>query len=100
MSEQAQEKGLVSAGSEADAQGSPPDTVSDRKREANRQNAQHSTGPRTPEGKAASSQNAVKHGIFVKQLSQGASPEAIAEMESFLQEMREHYQPVGKIEEM
>jgi hypothetical protein len=31
---------------------------------ANRLNAQKSTGPRTSEGKAAVSQNAVKHGLF------------------------------------
>ena len=31
--------------------------------EANRRNAQHSTGPRTAEGKAASSMNALKSGI-------------------------------------
>jgi hypothetical protein len=30
---------------------------------ANRRNAQRSTGPRTPEGKAAVSQNALKHGL-------------------------------------
>ena len=33
---------------------------------ANRQNAQKSTGPRTPEGKAAVSQNAVKHGLLAR----------------------------------
>ncbi|MHC4331688.1 MAG: hypothetical protein ACYSWW_26580 [Planctomycetota bacterium] len=31
---------------------------------ANRENAKKSTGPRTPEGKTAVSQNAVKHGLF------------------------------------
>ena len=34
--------------------------------ERNRANAQHSTGPRTEEGKAASSQNARKHGLSGK----------------------------------
>ena len=34
--------------------------------EANQTNAQSSTGPRTPEGKAASSINATKHGFFSK----------------------------------
>ncbi len=33
---------------------------------ANRKNAQSSTGPKSPEGKATSSQNAVKHGFFAK----------------------------------
>jgi len=34
---------------------------------ANRLNAQKSTGPRTSEGKAAVSQNAVKHGLLARQ---------------------------------
>jgi hypothetical protein len=37
--------------------------VSEKKLEANRRNAQHSTGPRTPEGKAASALNSVVHGV-------------------------------------
>jgi len=34
---------------------------------ANRRNAQKSTGPRTPRGKAAGSQNAIKHGLLARQ---------------------------------
>ena len=36
---------------------------SERKIEANRENAKHSTGPKTEEGQAQSSQNARKHGL-------------------------------------
>ncbi len=42
--------------------------VSEEKRSANIQNAQHSTGPRTPEGKAAVAQNAVTHGLTAQNI--------------------------------
>jgi hypothetical protein len=40
-----------------------PRPASQARLEANRRNAQHSTGPRTPEGKRASSANALKDGL-------------------------------------
>ena len=41
-------------------------STSERKIEANRRNAQKSTGPKTPEGKAISSRNNTIHGIYAK----------------------------------
>ena len=42
--------------------------VSFNKVEANRRNALHSTGPKTPEGKAHVRLNALKHGFLSKQI--------------------------------
>jgi hypothetical protein len=41
----------------------PKKPVSEKQLAANRANASHSTGPRTPEGKARSAQNSRKHGF-------------------------------------
>ena len=43
-----------------------PKTVTPKQLAANRRNAQQCTGPRTPEGKARSRWNAVKHGVLAK----------------------------------
>ena len=41
-------------------------TISERKLKANQANAKKSTGPRTPQGKAYSSANSLKHGLLAK----------------------------------
>lgn len=78
----------------------PTKATSSRKIEANRRNAQRSTGPKSPEGKAKSSQNAITHGIFVKRFLNGATPETVAEIEALAAGIREHYHPLGVLEEI
>ena len=62
---------------------------------ANRQNAQKSTGPKTDEGKAAVSQNAVKHGIFAQSVIKGENE---ADYEAFHDKMVAEFKPVGPME--
>jgi hypothetical protein len=70
--------------------------------EANRRNAQHSTGPKTPEGKAASSLNATKYGIMARQLIVQSQyfQESPEEFQSFWAEYHEQLAPVGPLETM
>src|ERR1035441_7223185 len=42
--------------------------ISQKSQESNRKNAQHSTGPKTPEGKKAASLNAVPYGLRTRNL--------------------------------
>ena len=58
--------------------------------DASRQNGKLSEGPVTPEGKAASSANSVKHGLFAKNtvLLKDEDP---AEYETFCQQIRDNY---------
>ena len=66
--------------------------------EVNRQNALHSTGPRTPEGKLASSRNAFQHGLYSKQLVlPGQDP---AELDALRQDLRREHQPANTTEEI
>jgi hypothetical protein len=62
---------------------------------ANRKNSQKSTGPKTEEGKAAVSQNAVKHGLFTDSLVFGENE---TDYEAFHDEMLAELDPVGAVE--
>ncbi len=63
---------------------------------ANRRNAQHSTGPQTPEGKAAVRLNALKHGLTADNaVIDGEDEEAFDELlNTFLDDL----QPAGPLE--
>ena len=65
---------------------------------ANRKNAQKSTGPQTAEGKAVVSQNAVKHGLFAAEaVITGEDP---ADYEAFHDQFLAEWKPVGMTETM
>jgi hypothetical protein len=80
----------------------PTDTASPEQLAANRANAQHSTGPRTPEGKARSSQNAVKHGLFSSAMGYPAKllDEQREAFDAIVADGRRRYQPYGAEEEL
>jgi hypothetical protein len=64
---------------------------------ANRNNSRKSTGPKTDEGKAAVSQNAIKHGIFAESVIQGENE---ADYEAFHDQFLAEMVPVGTVESM
>jgi hypothetical protein len=65
---------------------------------ANRQNAKKSTGPKTAEGKATVSKNAVKHGLFAAEAV--VTSEDPAEYEAYRDEFFAEMKPAGAIETM
>ncbi|HLI78446.1 MAG TPA: hypothetical protein VKV03_00615 [Candidatus Binataceae bacterium] len=81
---------------------SPKHTVSERKASANRANAQRSTGPRTPEGKQRSSQNALRHGILAKAAFNATleGEERRAEFDELVAGLAQEYQPRTMTEKM
>lgn len=68
---------------------------------ANRENARKSTGPVTPEGKAAVAKNAIKHGLLAKAVvvSTTNGTESQEEFDSLLADLVEELQPAGPLEE-
>jgi hypothetical protein len=84
------EKKTTSLGNRSTGPARPASATSDKKIAANRRNAQHSTGPRTPNGKANSRLNAVGHGILAHAVLPGESAQ---EFQELLQKLRRDYPP-------
>jgi hypothetical protein len=74
--------------------------VSEKQKQANVQNAQLSTGPVTPDGKVVAACNAIKHGIFAKDLviAVGDGREDEFEYHELLAELKKDLAPVGRLE--
>jgi hypothetical protein len=77
-------------------------TMSLKQIAANRLNAQKSTGPKTPEGRAVSKMNALKHGILSKEvLVRGMNrKESRHELAALQKRFWEELNPIGPVEEM
>jgi hypothetical protein len=77
-------------------------TTSPERLAANRANAQKSTGPKTPEGRAASRMNALKHGLLSQEVlvSGPHRQESEAELFALHDWFRDELQPMGPIEAM
>jgi hypothetical protein len=70
--------------------------VTPEKLAANRANAQHSTGPKTDDGKARVSQNAVKHGLTSKDII--VRPDEREEFEALQADLLAEIAPFGALE--
>ena len=74
-----------------------PRTTTEAQINANRENAKKSSGPRSAQGKAASSRNGLKHGLCAGQhILPGEDPE---EFLLLLKDLFDHFRPVGPGEE-
>ena len=69
--------------------------------EANRRNAQKSTGPKTPEGKAIAKLNAIKHGILSDAvlITKGNGQERKEAYLAFYNGLQDYFQPQGTMED-
>jgi hypothetical protein len=76
--------------------------ATERQVKANQANALLSTGPRTPEGKAISARNALRHGILAREavIDDGDGRENLEEYESLLCGLEDSLMPVGEMERL
>ena len=75
----------------------PPRHTSVRQIEANRRNALHSTGPRTPEGKQASRLNALRHALRAEEMIIPGHEDP-AQLEAIFGALSEDWKPEGHTE--
>jgi hypothetical protein len=66
--------------------------------EANQQNALFSTGAKTAEGKAVVSKNAIRHGVFSKDLITSDGKESVAEYQELLNNLITSLAPSDQME--
>ncbi|NLX12440.1 MAG: hypothetical protein GXY44_02135 [Phycisphaerales bacterium] len=75
--------------------------TTEKQRAANCRNAQKSTGPKTPQGKAVSSRNAVRHGLLARHIVLSDDPnEDPADLEILLDKLMDQFQPTGPLERL
>ena len=72
--------------------------ATERQREANRRNSQRSSGPRTPEGKAVVSRNALKHGLLSQRVVLEDEDQAM--FERFRDGLLAALAPEGELEQL
>jgi len=77
-------------------------SISQRKVDANRRNAQKSTGPRTSAGKVRARLNAVTHGILAKEavVMKGDGAEEASEFAELVESLHAHLQPQDAVERL
>jgi hypothetical protein len=72
--------------------------TSEQRKAANQANARHSTGPKTPEGKAVVRLNPLRHGLLARDaVLPGEDADAF---EDLWNQVRANFSPVGPIEEL
>jgi len=81
---------------------SRPKTVTEKQLVANRRNAGRSTGPRTPEGKARSRWNALKHGALSRAVVPPplAAHERVGDFHRLHETLRQDFAPGSALEEV
>jgi len=76
--------------------------ASERRIEANRRNASHSTGPKSARGKEIAARNSLKHGLLAKTalITQGRARENKTEFAKLLSGLHDSFKPIGAAEEL